>query len=69
MSLQVRTELAPRITEVHTGTVATGIAGVMGNKGACGLSMTFVDSTSVAFISSHLAARAERVKQRNDDFR
>jgi len=55
--------------QLHTHTEATGLAGVLGNKGACGMSMTFLDSTSVAFLSSHLAARPERVKQRNANFR
>ena len=41
----------------------------MGNKGACGASLSFVDCSSVAFVSCHLAARPERVKQRNDDYR
>ena len=53
------------LLQVHTDTVATGIANVAGNKGACGVSMTLLDNTTIAFVGSHLAARASRVHERN----
>lgn len=57
------------LLQVHTDTVATGIANVAGNKGACGVSMTLLDNTTIAFVGSHLAARASRVHERNNDVR
>lgn len=65
----IRSDVVPHITAMSTGSKATGLGGVMGNKGGVGLSMTLDETTSVAFISSHLAARPGRVAQRNDNVR
>ena len=45
-----------------TATRATGFANVMGNKGGAGCSFVLHGSTRLAFVTSHLAARATRVR-------
>lgn len=49
-------------------TVATGLLGMMGNKGGVGIRMRINDST-VCFVCSHLAAHREKVAERNADYR
>ncbi|CAN0470087.1 unnamed protein product, partial [Discosporangium mesarthrocarpum] len=41
--------------------------GVMGNKGAVGISLRVMDST-LCFVSAHLAAHRENIRARNDNF-
>ena len=69
----LKTEV-PSITGVATDTVATGmgiakeITGVqIGNKGGLGIGLQWRD-TSIAFVCTHLAARAERLEQRRKDY-
>ncbi|KAI9598106.1 Endonuclease/exonuclease/phosphatase [Syncephalis fuscata] len=55
------------IRAVESAEVATGMGGMIGNKGAVGISVLFGE-TSLLFINSHLAAHAERISQRNQDY-
>lgn len=60
-------------THTHTGdisedSVACGIGEILGNKGAVALSFRVLDS-SLCFISCHLAARAEKIQQRQANYR
>ena len=48
-------------------TAATGLLGMMGNKGGAAIRMKILDST-VCFVCSHLAAHRENVAGRNADF-
>ena len=48
-------------------TAATGLLGMMGNKGGAAIRMKLMDST-VCFVCSHLAAHRENVAGRNADF-
>lgn len=59
-----------KICRVKVGTVATGIAGVIGNKGGCGISFDIYDNR-ICFVGSHLAARIDRkrLEARNQNFR
>ena len=68
VAVWVRAELYPHISHVLTGTEATGIGGVMGNKGGAGLAFVYRESTTFLFISSHLAARATRLTQRGANY-
>ena len=49
--------VASDISHVQTSTVATGVGGVMGNKGGVAVGMVYRDATSLAFVGCHLAAR------------
>eukprot|EP01029_Cantina_marsupialis_P007056 TRINITY_DN177_c0_g1_i2.p1 TRINITY_DN177_c0_g1~~TRINITY_DN177_c0_g1_i2.p1 ORF type:complete len:1361 (-),score=431.24 TRINITY_DN177_c0_g1_i2:197-4279(-) len=71
----VRTEHIPDITNIQTDMEATGLGIAkkvtntqLGNKGGIGISFDWCDS-SFCFVGSHLAARPERIDQRNQDFR
>ena len=63
----VRRDLLPLITDVHAVTVATGMGGLLGNKGGVGVYLR-VASSPLLVVCSHLAAREERAAQRNFDF-
>ncbi len=41
----------------------------MGNKGAVGCGFVYREHTSLAFIGSHLAAGAEKLQKRNDNYK
>ena len=47
--------------------VATGVGGVMGNKGGVGISFKLYE-TSLCFVGSHLAAHQNKIENRNDDY-
>jgi len=71
--LVVKQDLARHFSHVHTDYKACGLGGVMGNKGAVGISCEYGDGisahcTSFAFVNAHLAARAERVHQRKANY-
>lgn len=59
-----------KISGVKTATVATGLAGVIGNKGCSAISFSFYDSR-FCFVGSHLAARIDRkrLEARNQNYR
>eukprot|EP01104_Vermistella_antarctica_P013753 TRINITY_DN420_c6_g1_i1.p1 TRINITY_DN420_c6_g1~~TRINITY_DN420_c6_g1_i1.p1 ORF type:complete len:1210 (+),score=194.17 TRINITY_DN420_c6_g1_i1:468-3632(+) len=58
----------PCITNVKADNVATGIGNFVGNKGGVCISFQFFETT-VAFITSHLAAHQTKVETRNNDYR
>ena len=51
---------------MQTVASATGAAHLLGNKGGIVAKMT-VGSTSLAFVSCHLAAHTEHLERRNSD--
>lgn len=57
------------VSDVRTDSVACGFANIAGNKGGVGCAFCFNESMEVAFINSHLAARAKRVQERGDDYK
>jgi hypothetical protein len=61
-------ELLPHISEVETATEATGVAGVVGNKGGCCVKLR-ARGTTLAFFNCHLAAHEGTKKgaKRNAD--
>jgi CRP-like cAMP-binding protein len=63
-----RAEVAALISEVQTSTIATGVGGVMGNKGGVGMGLVYGGVTTFAFVSCHLAARPGKVRARAADY-
>lgn len=59
--------LAPRIKRVQTSTVACGVGGVGGNKGAAAVRLT-IDDAELAFVCCHMAAHQSHVVERNENF-
>lgn len=57
-----------KISNVRKGTVACGIANLIGNKGAVGVSFNFNESRFI-FINSHLAAHMNKWEERNQNYR
>eukprot|EP00002_Diphylleia_rotans_P032482 TRINITY_DN682_c0_g2_i1.p1 TRINITY_DN682_c0_g2~~TRINITY_DN682_c0_g2_i1.p1 ORF type:complete len:606 (-),score=83.95 TRINITY_DN682_c0_g2_i1:31-1848(-) len=58
----------PHILRVESGTVATGVGGVLGNKGGASTGFYFYQ-TPLSFVNCHLAARKDRVKDREMNYR
>jgi hypothetical protein len=56
------------ITNVKTLSVATGLGGVMGNKGGVGVSFAYHETT-MCFVDSHLAAHQDQEQARNANYR
>jgi len=56
------------VRNVQTAVAATGVMGVVGNKGACAIRFELNDS-SFCFVCAHLAAHADAVENRNSDYR
>lgn len=65
--IAVRTEIRHKITQLQEGTEATGVAGVIGNKGGVGVAFRY-ERTYLAFICAHLAAHQEKLVDRNNNF-
>ncbi|KAJ3324931.1 hypothetical protein HDV06_005519 [Boothiomyces sp. JEL0866] len=55
------------IQDVSAESIATGILGVMGNKGAVGVRLRILDSY-YSFVNCHLAADANMTEKRNQDY-
>ena len=61
--------LAPQISSVSTTSVGTGIAGLLGNKGAVTARIVLGETTRIVFVNSHLTAGVEKgnLERRNWD--
>ena len=59
--------LFPPLPSLIATTAATGLLGMMGNKGGAAIRFKLMDS-SICFVCSHLAAHRENVAGRNADF-
>jgi len=68
LAVFVANELVPRVSDIICDTVATGLANLVGNKGAVAIGLR-LDHTSICFVSSHLAAHQDKVALRNENFR
>ncbi|CCU81769.1 low similarity to INP54/type II inositol-1,4,5-trisphosphate 5-phosphatase [Blumeria hordei DH14] len=53
--------IAPKISSVNTVSIATGMMGYLGNKGAILTRMVIGETTQIVFINSHLTSGAEPV--------
>ncbi|KAG0032300.1 inositol polyphosphate 5-phosphatase [Podila clonocystis] len=56
------------VNAVDSSTVATGIGGIVGNKGAVAISV-YLGSTSFLFVNAHLTAHQSNTQARNSDYK
>jgi len=63
----VRSGLLGRIKNVEGAIKKTGMSGIAGNKGAVAIRME-IESTSVCFVTAHLAAGFANYEERNRDY-
>ncbi|RMZ82951.1 hypothetical protein DV737_g1751, partial [Chaetothyriales sp. CBS 132003] len=63
----VKSSLLDRITNVEGAIKKTGMSGIAGNKGAVAIRMQ-IDSTSLCFVTAHLAAGFANYDERNRDY-
>ena len=68
LAIIVRSDLKHRITHLTSSTEATGIAHVLGNKGGVATGFVVDGTTSLAFVTCHLAARYTRLHTRQENF-
>ncbi|KAJ9640254.1 Inositol-1,4,5-trisphosphate 5-phosphatase 1 [Knufia peltigerae] len=63
----VKSSILPRIKNVEGAIKKTGMSGIAGNKGAVAIRMD-IESTSVCFVTAHLAAGFANYEERNRDY-
>ncbi|KIX00270.1 uncharacterized protein Z518_10409 [Rhinocladiella mackenziei CBS 650.93] len=63
----VRSSILGRIKNVEGAVKKTGMSGIAGNKGAVAIRMD-IESTSVCFVTAHLAAGFANYEERNRDY-
>ncbi|KAF9919635.1 inositol polyphosphate 5-phosphatase [Linnemannia zychae] len=56
------------VSAVDSSTVATGIGGIVGNKGAVAVSV-YLGSTSLLFVNAHFTAHQSNTLARNNDYK
>jgi len=62
--LFVRSQLVPSVSNLQENMLTTGVGGIVGDKGALGVSFQF-NHTSICFVTCHLAAHQEAWATRN----
>ena len=67
LAVYVLRELVHEVSQIETAHKATGLGGIVGNKGAVASSLHLRNS-SLCFVGAHLAARPERLAERNANF-
>ncbi|BGP44054.1 hypothetical protein JCM10449v2_008111 [Rhodotorula kratochvilovae] len=68
MLVYVREDVREHVRDVSGASLATGLMGMLANKGAVGVRLRYRDAP-LTFINSHLAAFVQNVSQRNAQFR
>eukprot|EP00468_Gymnochlora_sp_CCMP2014_P015405 CAMPEP_0167770134 /NCGR_PEP_ID=MMETSP0110_2-20121227/17742_1 /TAXON_ID=629695 /ORGANISM="Gymnochlora sp., Strain CCMP2014" /LENGTH=817 /DNA_ID=CAMNT_0007659261 /DNA_START=477 /DNA_END=2930 /DNA_ORIENTATION=+ len=66
--LFIREDIMSKVTNIQAHSVACGVGNVVGNKGGAAVSFHLYESR-LCFITSHLAARSERIEERRNDYR
>lgn len=67
LTVLIKKELKPAISECMTAMVARGALNMYGNKGGIGISFCFHESL-FCFVNSHFAAHQHEYERRNEDF-
>ncbi|ORX77736.1 DNase I-like protein [Anaeromyces robustus] len=68
LAIFINKECSSHVKNVKAYNVKTGVANVMTNKGAIGISLQF-DALTFLFVNSHLTAYQKKVSDRNDDYK
>ncbi|KAF2863532.1 DNase I-like protein [Piedraia hortae CBS 480.64] len=68
LSLFTKTSLLPQLTNIEASVKKTGMSGMAGNKGACAIRLDFANTTSLCFVTAHLAAGFSNYEERNNDY-
>jgi len=68
LAIFINKECSSHIKNAKAYNVKTGVANVMTNKGAIGISLQF-DALTFLFVNSHLTAYQKKVSYRNDDYK
>ncbi|KAL5009466.1 hypothetical protein ScPMuIL_011771 [Solemya velum] len=64
----IKEEYYSHVRHADCDMVATGILGVMGNKGGVSVRIQ-IHNTSICFVNCHLAAHQDEIERRNQDYR
>ncbi|TNY22252.1 Endonuclease/exonuclease/phosphatase [Rhodotorula diobovata] len=68
MIVYVRDDVRRHVSDVSSASLATGLMGMLANKGAVAIRLRYRDAP-LTFVNSHLAAFVQNVAQRNAQFR
>ncbi|ORY19112.1 DNase I-like protein [Neocallimastix californiae] len=68
LAIFINKDCSSHIKNPKAYNVKTGVANVMTNKGAIGISLQF-DALTFLFVNSHLTAYQKKVSDRNDDYK
>ncbi|GJN94692.1 hypothetical protein Rhopal_007783-T1 [Rhodotorula paludigena] len=68
MLVYVREDVKHRVSDVSSASMATGLLGLVANKGVVGVRLRYRDAP-LTFLNSHLAAFVQNTAQRNAQFR
>jgi endonuclease/exonuclease/phosphatase family metal-dependent hydrolase len=68
LAVFARSDILSQLGVPQIGSFATGVANVVGNKGAVGVGFRVSKGKSLLIINSHLSAHVGQVKQRNAEF-
>jgi len=63
-----REDVARSVSQLKQSSVATGLGGIIGNKGGVACGMVLGGTTRLCFMTCHLAARATRLRTRASNF-
>ncbi|CAM9139890.1 unnamed protein product [Ectocarpus sp. 12 AP-2014] len=67
--IMAKEDLCPKIANVQTAVVPTGLGGYLGNKGAVAVRLEVGGRSSLCFVCVHMAAHREYVLARNAEYK
>ncbi|CAM9274896.1 unnamed protein product [Ectocarpus sp. 12 AP-2014] len=69
MLIMAKEDLCPKIANVQTAVVPTGLGGYLGNKGAVAVRLEVGGRSSLCFVCVHMAAHREYLLARNAEYK